>query len=74
VLALAACTTPQERAAQAQADVERMMAIYGPACVRLGYAAQSDAWRSCVLSLRHLEKPSRAAAVLFEKRSCTHVQ
>lgn len=51
VLALAACTTPQERAAQAQADVERMMAIYGPACVRLGYAAQSDAWRSCVLNL-----------------------
>ena len=51
LLALAACTTPQERAAQAQADVERMMAIYGPACVRLGYAAQSDAWRSCVLSL-----------------------
>ena len=51
VLALAACTTPQERAAQAQADVERMMAIYGPACVRLGYAAQSDAWRSCVINL-----------------------
>jgi hypothetical protein len=51
LLALAACATPQERAAQAQADVERMMAIYGPACVRLGYTAQTDAWRSCVLSL-----------------------
>ena len=51
VLALAACTTPQERAAQAQVDVERMMAVYGPACVRLGYAPQSDAWRSCVLNL-----------------------
>ncbi|WP_322403287.1 hypothetical protein [Massilia luteola] len=51
VLALAACATPQERAAQAQADVEQMMAIYGPACTRLGYAAQSDAWRGCVINL-----------------------
>lgn len=50
-LTLAGCTTAQERAAQAQADVERMMTIYGPACTRLGYAAQSDAWRSCVIGL-----------------------
>jgi len=50
-LALSGCTTPHERAAQAQADVERMMTIYGPACARLGYAAQSDAWRSCVIGL-----------------------
>jgi hypothetical protein len=50
-LTLAACSTPQERAAQAQAEAEQMMAIYGPACIRLGYAAQSDAWRNCVISL-----------------------
>ena len=50
-LMLSGCTAPQERAAQAQADVERMMATYGPACFRLGYAAQSDAWRSCVIGL-----------------------
>jgi hypothetical protein len=50
-LVLTGCTTPQERAAQAQADVERMMTIYGPACIRLGYAAQTDAWRSCVIGL-----------------------
>ena len=48
---LAACTTPQERAVQKQAEVEQMMVIYGPACQRLGYQPQTDAWRSCVLQL-----------------------
>ena len=48
---LSACATPQERAAQAQADVAQMMAIYGPACARLGYAVQSDPWRNCVINL-----------------------
>ncbi|WP_296943814.1 hypothetical protein [uncultured Massilia sp.] len=51
LLSLAACTTPQERAAQVQAQVERMMVVYGPACTRLGYAAGSDPWRNCVLNL-----------------------
>ena len=50
-LATAACSTPQERAAQKQAEMANMMAVYGPACVRLGYAADSDPWRSCILSL-----------------------
>lgn len=50
-IALAGCVTPQQRAARMQAEVERMMAVYGPACARLGYAAGSDAWRNCVLSL-----------------------
>jgi len=48
---LAACSTPQERAAHKQAEVEQMMVIYGPACQRLGYAPDSDPWRSCVLQL-----------------------
>jgi hypothetical protein len=48
---LAACTTPQERAARAQAEAAQMMTIYGPACSRLGYAEQSDAWRNCVIAL-----------------------
>jgi hypothetical protein len=51
MLALVACTTPQERAAQAQAEAAQMMTIYGPACIRLGYAAESDAWRNCVIAL-----------------------
>ena len=51
IVFLSGCATPEQRAAQAQADVAQMMAIYGPACTRLGYAAQSDPWRSCVLNL-----------------------
>jgi len=50
-LALAGCATPQERAARQQADMERDMVVYGPACLRLGYAANSDPWRACVLQL-----------------------
>jgi hypothetical protein len=48
---LSGCATPQERAAQKEAEVEHMMTIYGPACSRLGYAAGSDPWRNCVVSL-----------------------
>lgn len=50
-LATAACSTPQERAAQKQAEVANMVALYGPACARLGYAPNSDPWRNCILSL-----------------------
>lgn len=50
-LMLAACTTPQEKAAAAQADMDRMMFVYGPACAKLGYPANSDQWRSCILQL-----------------------
>jgi hypothetical protein len=50
-LMLAGCATPQEQAAQKQAEAERMMAVYGPACSRLGYAAGSDPWRNCVVNL-----------------------
>lgn len=50
-LAAAGCTTPQERAAQNEAEAASMMAIYGPACSRLGYALNSDAWRNCVVAL-----------------------
>jgi hypothetical protein len=48
---LAGCSTPQERAARMQADVDQMMATYGPACVRLGYVDHSDPWRNCVLQM-----------------------
>lgn len=50
-LLLGACATPQERAARKQAEMAEMMAIYGPACDRLGYASQSNEWRACILSL-----------------------
>jgi len=48
---LAGCASPAERAAQAQRDVEEMISTYGPACERLGYKADSDAWRDCLLRL-----------------------
>lgn len=50
-LLLAGCTTPEQKAANMQAEVNRMMQIYGPACSKLGYAANSDQWRDCVLQL-----------------------
>lgn len=48
---LAGCATPADRAAQAQRDVEEMIVTYGPACERLGYKAESDSWRDCILRL-----------------------
>jgi hypothetical protein len=50
-LLLSACATPQERAARKQAEMAEMIAVYGPACDRLGYAQQTDQWRSCIISL-----------------------
>ena len=55
------CTTTEERAARAQADVEQMMAEYGPACSRLGYTAGTDAWRHCVLELDFKDEMQRYA-------------
>ena len=48
---LLGCTTPQEKAMKQQAEVDRMMAEYGPTCVQLGFAANSDPWRNCVVQL-----------------------
>ena len=59
LLTLAACATPQQRAARNQADVERMMVEYGPACERLGYPPDSDGWRGCVLRLNAQEDLNR---------------
>lgn len=51
-LMLTACaTTPEEQAARKRAEMEQMIAIYGPACARLGYQPNSDQWRSCILNL-----------------------
>lgn len=51
LLAGCATTTPAERAARAQAEMMQMMEIYGPACDRLGFKHDTDAWRDCVLQL-----------------------
>lgn len=48
---LVGCATDAERATQAQSDIEQMIRIYGPACEKLGYKADSNQWRDCVLRL-----------------------
>ena len=50
-LCLAACTTPQERALRQQAEMDRMIIEFGPACTRLGYVPNADPWRNCVIQL-----------------------
>jgi hypothetical protein len=55
VLALAllsgGCATQADRAAQQVREVDDMIAVYGPACERLGNARDSEQWRSCILSM-----------------------
>jgi hypothetical protein len=50
-LGLAGCATNEQRAAQMQAEIDQMIAVYGPACERIGYKADDDKWRDCVLRL-----------------------
>lgn len=56
---LAACATPEERAAQYQREVDAMVQVYGPACDRLGYKSDSDPWRDCILRLNARESFAR---------------
>lgn len=56
---LSGCATPQEKAARAAAEMEQMMQVYGPACSKLGYPANSDQWRDCVLQLSAKEDAQR---------------
>jgi len=52
---LTACSTPAQRAAQKSAEDEQMLTIYGPACARLGYAARTDPWRSCIVQMHQTD-------------------
>ena len=47
------------RAARKQAEMADMIIVYGPACERLGYAPQSDQWRSCIISLSTKDEVQR---------------
>ena len=60
-LALAGCTTPEQKAANMQAEMNEMMVVYGPACAKLGYPSNSDLWRNCVLQLSAREDAERYA-------------
>lgn len=48
---LTGCATTAERAAQMQAEVDEMVAVYGPACDKLGFQNGTDPWRNCILGL-----------------------
>lgn len=58
----AGCSTPADRAARMQAEMSQLIVIYGPACTQLGYAANSDPWRQCVLQLSTREELQRMGA------------
>ena len=58
-LLAAGCATPEQKAAQMQVEMDRMMQTYGPACSRLGYTANSDRWRDCVLQLATKDEVDR---------------
>ena len=56
---LAGCATPADRAAQMEREVDEMIVVYGPACERLGFTRDSDAWRDCILRLSAKEAYER---------------
>lgn len=62
---LAACATPGDRAARMEREVAEMVKTYGPACEKLGYKADSDPWRDCILQLNGQESQRRAAPTCF---------
>ena len=56
---VAGCVTQAERAAQVQREVDEMIGVYGPGCEKLGYKADSDPWRDCVLRLATKDRLER---------------
>jgi len=51
VLGVAGCVTTAERTAQMQEEIDDMIAVYGPACEKLGFQSNTDPWRNCVLGM-----------------------
>ena len=64
-LCLLGCATPEQRAMKQQAEMERMMAEYGPACSQLGFAPNTDLWRDCVLRSASKNGGSRVSTSIF---------
>lgn len=62
---VAGCTTPAEQAAQAERDVDQMIRIYGHACERLGFNANTDPWRNCIIGLGQRDAASLNAAPYY---------
>ena len=59
MLFIAGCATPEQRAAQVEREVEELIRVYGPGCEKLGFKADSDQWRDCVLRLATKDKLER---------------
>jgi hypothetical protein len=55
----AGCTTQADRTARMEREVDEMVATYGPACEKLGYKSESDAWRDCILRLSAKDTATR---------------
>lgn len=51
ILFVSGCATQADRAARIERDVDDMVRVYGPGCEKLGYKADTDGWRDCVLRL-----------------------
>lgn len=58
-LCLIGCATPQEQAQRKQAEMDRMIGEFGPACYQLGYPPNSDQWRHCVVQLAARNEATR---------------
>ena len=64
---LLGCSTPQEQALKEQAEMDRMIAQYVPACTQLGYAMNTDPWRDCILqtATRNGDNRARVSTSIF---------
>jgi uncharacterized membrane protein YgcG len=58
---LLGCATPAQQAQKQQAEMDRMVAEFGPACSQLGYAANSDPWRNCIVQLASNKEGQRGS-------------
>ena len=52
---LLGCATPAQRAMEKANEAEQMLQVYGPACERIGYAANTDPWRNCVVQMNQTD-------------------
>ena len=58
-VSIAGCATQADRSAQMQREVDDMIAVYGPACEKLGYKGATDQWRDCVLRMSNKDAVAR---------------
>ena len=40
-------------------EIDKMIQVYGPACEKLGFQADSDQWRDCILRLSEKDSYER---------------